>query len=93
MSDYKSDADWFERDRRYLDHVRFLEEYYGRDVMKKLRNRGVSLKWRNGRLKQLPSVSDFPNHSELSDPELAELVVQRIQAWDALEDVTDTLGI
>jgi hypothetical protein len=90
MADYKTDADWFERDRQYTENLRLLSECYGvgvDDVMKEIRGTGGQLE-RNGVIKRLPTAYDFQDRT-LTDPELAELVLQKISAWDTLEDGID----
>jgi hypothetical protein len=86
MSDYKTDADWHERDRKHLENLKFLTEYYGGNidtVMSNVRSPGIRRCERVGTVRLLPSAQDYRN---LTDPELAELVVLKLSAWDELED-------
>lgn len=96
MSDYKTDAERFrdqleqsERDRKHSENLRLLSGHYGGGidkVMGTIRRGGIHIVERDGVSRRLPSVSDFPRN--LTDPELAELIVQKLSAWDELEDVT-----
>src|SRR5262245_61921282 len=92
MKDYKDDAERFYEDRTHQDNLSKLQQCYGSEPMKTIRGREVSFAWRDGKLKQLPSAVDFRNPHRLSDPELAVLVITKLDDWESLEDVTDALG-
>lgn len=93
MADYKTEADWFERDRKHKENLLLLCEFYGgtvdtvlEHVRTKPKHLIMRIVTRNGKDKILPSVSDFQDVSRLTDPELAELFAEKLRKWDELRD-------
>lgn len=62
---YQNDVDWFERDRKFIDDLLILREYYGLDPMKSIRDASPCAEVARREAETAAKSSRFP---ELREP-------------------------